>query len=138
MPRIDRTTRDLANFGEVFRSARVEQGISQHQIAETLGVRQSAVSAWEAGEAEPDREVVFRCEEIFELTPGSLSKILGYGPPVEGAESRKTASKKPGIQPNTRQAILLDPKLDKKGKDALLATYRALVLQSRWMTQTAA
>lgn len=137
MPRSDRTDRDLTKFGEVFRQARTEQAISQHQIAETLGVRQSAVSAWESGEAEPDREVVFRCEQIFELAAGSLSTILGYGPPVEVATRRMT-SKRPGILPNTRQAILLDPKLDKKGKEALLATYRALVVQSRCMEQTAA
>lgn len=73
-------TSGAATFGSAVRAARTERKISQVELAASLGTTQSLVSAYEAGDHEPPREVVFAIEDALGLSGGSLSRHLGYLP----------------------------------------------------------
>lgn len=114
----------------MFKMARVDAGMSQSAVAVALDIKQPSISAWEAGQNEPEREVVFRAEALFGLNPGTLSRSLGYGPPVQTGKSAR-AKRTVRSAANARDAILADPKLSKSAKEALLASYRAFISPSR-------
>lgn len=65
-------------FGEFFRKARKQSGLSQKQVAEKLGIHQSNVSDWENDISRPDYEKLIALAELYEV---SLYEILGVDPP---------------------------------------------------------
>ena len=65
-------------FGEFFREARKQSGLSQKQVAEKLGVYQSNVSDWENDVSRPEYENLIALAELYEV---SLYDILGVKPP---------------------------------------------------------
>lgn len=79
----------LKEFGAVIRQHRLERGLSQQQLADVLrefcdiAVSASAVGEWERGLSEPTKDKVFGLEVVFHLKSGTLSWLLGYGPPTE-------------------------------------------------------
>lgn len=106
----------LTEFGTALKNARGVRQMTQGQLGEALGgVTQSAISAWEAGDYEPSPQLVFAAEQILELGPGHLSRILGYLP-LEAAEA----------PPSFEDAVLNDRTLDEPLQRALLALYREL------------
>lgn len=76
----DSCTTPLAEFGAAIRAARTEKKILQSELAEAVGSTQSLVSAYEKGEHEPPREVVYAIERALDAPAGSLSRFLGYLP----------------------------------------------------------
>lgn len=65
-------------FGKFFREARKQSGLSQKQVAEMLGIRQSNISDWENDISRPEYEKLIALAEIYEV---SLYDILGVKPP---------------------------------------------------------
>ncbi len=65
-------------FGEFFRKARRQSGLSQRQVAERLGIHQSNISDWENDISRPDYEKLIALAELYEVT---LYEILGIDPP---------------------------------------------------------
>ena len=61
-----------ASMGEKIRQARENAGLSQKQLAEALGLDQSAVSNWETGKNEPTLHNLRRMADILGVDPGSL------------------------------------------------------------------
>lgn len=117
-------TEDLTPFAAALRSSRIAAGLSQIELARLLDVTQGSVSRWEIGMKQPDREHVFYLEQALNVAPGTLSSLLPFSTPAKASgRSRRPAS--------TRQAILADEKLTKTAKNALLATYQALISPSR-------
>lgn len=105
-------------FGKALSTARQARNISQAQLGKMLGgITQSAVSAWESGEAEPSPETVFHLERRLDVRPGQLSKHLGYVP----AGTKRSQSVR------TPEAIQDDPDLDDFAKRVLIAAYRELL-----------
>jgi transcriptional regulator with XRE-family HTH domain len=51
--------------------------ISQRMIAEELGLRQQAVSAWETGVAEPSLDTIAKLEDLLNLERGQLLRDAG-------------------------------------------------------------
>lgn len=107
---------DLVAFGralaaELHRMARSEFA---HRVAEVSGesVSEAAVSLWLLGRSEPSRQKVFAMEQVLEVRPGTLSRLLGYLP--VGARTLATAD----------EAIRADPNLSRTAKRVLLAAYR--------------
>ncbi|MEY2452398.1 MAG: helix-turn-helix protein [Acidimicrobiaceae bacterium] len=89
--------------------------MTQQELAEAVGVTQSAVSAWEADGAIPEPRVVFAVERALRLSPGQLSGALGYVP-VDAM----------GVTHGVVESVEADPSLDEVGRRVLLAVYREL------------
>jgi transcriptional regulator with XRE-family HTH domain len=108
-------------FGAALASARAVRGITQRALGERLGgTTQSAISAWEAGEAEPAPDTVFTVEEALELPGGHLSRILGYLPASDGVKASSVPD-----------AVVADPLLDDVQKRGIIALYRELTGQRK-------
>lgn len=89
--------------------------MSQKALGEALGgLSQAAVGGWVGGESEPSPARVFAIEEILELPPGHLSKLLGYLPP----------SAVGGPDATFGELVAADPLLDDSQKRGILALYR--------------
>jgi transcriptional regulator with XRE-family HTH domain len=109
-------------FGVALASARSVRGVTQRSLGELLGgTTQSAISAWEAGEAEPAPDTVFTVEQALELPGGHLSRILGYLP--ASTDGVKASS--------VPDAVVADPLLDDLQKRGIIALYRELTGQRK-------
>ena len=73
---------------------RKQQGLSQEELAEKLGVSRQAVSKWERSEASPDTDNLIALAKIYGLT---LDELV-YG---EKAGEEKTA---PETEPKNEKA----------------------------------
>lgn len=75
---------------------------------------QAHVSDWLSGRRTPSPAQVFALERVLGAAPGSLSRLVGYLP----ADAVAAVS--------VEDAIVADPTLTARHRDALLAMYRAL------------
>jgi len=57
----------LATLQQMIRDARSAKGLSQYDLAEKLGVRNIAVSAWETGKNNPSPENMVALIEVLGL-----------------------------------------------------------------------
>jgi len=104
-------------FRRALRRARESCGLSQRAVGEAVGRTGSAVWQWEEGRGAPDYATVAKLEEVLELAPGSLAKLLGYvSPEVDGPVS-------------VVEAVNADPRLNDSGRELLTSVYRWLVRQ---------
>ena len=109
-------------FGAALASARAVRGITQRALGERLGgTTQSAISAWEAGEAEPAPDTVFSVEVALDLPGGHLSRVLGYLPC--GPDGVKASS--------VPDAVVADALLDDPQKRGIIALYKELTGQRK-------
>jgi transcriptional regulator with XRE-family HTH domain len=60
-------TRAQFEFRKALVRARIDAGLTQREMAERLGVKQSAVARWEAGQTMPTLESLFRVAKSFDL-----------------------------------------------------------------------
>src|SRR5687768_356630 len=100
-------------FATLLAEVMAARGISQSQLGDLVGRSQKAVSDWVTGNAEPPPTMVFALEAILSLSPGALSRCLGYVP-VSVLEA----------QPTVEDALLTDPTLDESYRLAAIASYR--------------
>lgn len=97
-----------ADFGAALREA---MGATTAQaLADHVGLTRDAVAKWMAGTTEPPPLTVFAVERFLGVTPGDLSRHLGY---------------QPLGSPQVLAAIDADPALTDQGKAMLRAAYRA-------------
>lgn len=61
-------------FGGKFREARIQNGYTQKQIAEKLGIEQSNISDWENNVSRPEYENLIMLAKIYGET---LETLLG-------------------------------------------------------------
>ena len=59
-------------IGEKIRRLRIQKGMSQARLGETLSVSQDTVSLWETGKSLPDIETPVRICAIFDVTSDYL------------------------------------------------------------------
>lgn len=109
-------------FGHALSEAMRIQGFTQAGLGARLGeMGQSSISAWTTGGAlPPDVETVFALERALKLSPGQLSKHLGFLP-TSKARSVLTVA----------DAVLADDHLDDDGQRVLLATYKELIAAAK-------
>lgn len=62
-----REGRALATLHQMIREAREKRGLSQYQLAELLGVRNTTVSTWELGKVNPSPENMVALITILDL-----------------------------------------------------------------------
>ena len=61
-------------FGENFRKIRISNNLTQKQVADLMGIRQSNVSDWEADKSRPEYEHLIELAQIYDV---SLEELLG-------------------------------------------------------------
>lgn len=59
-------------FCKNLKNARLENGLTQKQVAEHLGVVESCYANWEQGRTEPNLEMLRRLSALFHLTVDEL------------------------------------------------------------------
>ncbi len=74
------------NIGSKIKELRVENNLTQKQLAEKLFVTPQALSKWENGENEPSLSVVAQLAEIFNV---SLNEVMGVNEVVDKKETNK-------------------------------------------------
>jgi transcriptional regulator with XRE-family HTH domain len=105
----------VVSFGEALRGALSDRSMSQQALAHQLGLSsQSVVSQWISGTHEPSPGRVFAIEQVLDLAPGQLSRLLGYLP-LEA----EPVMDLPG-------AVAIDPTLTDQQRQAILALYDVL------------
>lgn len=57
---------------------RKQNGFTQEQVAERLGVSRQAVAKWERGESLPDIENAIALADMYEITVDSLVRSISY------------------------------------------------------------
>lgn len=65
----------MSGFGARLRRLRQERGLSQKELGDALGVRNTTVSQWESEINEPSREMVAKLAQFFGVTTDYL--LLG-------------------------------------------------------------
>ncbi len=63
---------DLSKTGRLIARLRREKGLTQKDVAETLGICAKTVSKWETGHGFPDVGFITRLSEIFQVDPSKL------------------------------------------------------------------
>lgn len=64
----------IMEFGEQFKKVRLQNGYTQKQVAERLGVHQSNVSDWENNISRPEYENLIALAQMYDET---LESLLG-------------------------------------------------------------
>lgn len=64
----------MSNFGEKLRSYRVEKGLKQEELANILGITQSAVSHFEKNTRFPPKNIITKLAEVFDVEEDFLIK----------------------------------------------------------------
>ena len=83
-------------LGATIHQKRIEQGLSQEQLAEFVGVSRQAVSKWEVGDAIPDTDKLIPLARALGIT---VDELLGNT--AEGhSRSAPDASVPPEKQPS--------------------------------------
>lgn len=60
------------SLGEAIKAHRMERGMTQEFVAESLGVSRQAVSKWESGTSDPSTANLFALAELFRIKPETL------------------------------------------------------------------
>lgn len=71
------------NIGENIQRLRIKANLTQSQLADYIGVSQSAVYYWEKGKREPNTETILKLLNIFHITLDEL-----YGIEIDTTEER--------------------------------------------------
>ena len=65
----------MVDFGDILKKLRIEEGMTQQQLADRLGVTKSVVSYYELHERYPSPDVLMRLARIFHVTTDYLLGI---------------------------------------------------------------
>lgn len=84
-------------FGEKLQRLRRREGLSQEQLAASLGVSRQAVSKWELGEAVPGTENVVEISRLFRVSTDDLLLAERDLPPAAPPPAGEQA---PAARPN--------------------------------------
>ena len=60
-------------FGDNFKKIRIQCGLTQQQVANKLGIRQSNVSDWEMDKSRPEYENLIKLAKLYDV---SLEDLL--------------------------------------------------------------
>lgn len=93
-------------IGRIIKDSRISAGLTQLQVAQSLGRPQNTISSWEVGRAQPDANTLF---ELFELFHRSVDEAFGFSSPHE----------KEAFSPAERAHIKKYRTLDEHGKEAV-------------------
>jgi transcriptional regulator with XRE-family HTH domain len=109
-------------FRRALKQAREDAGLSQRALARAVDVSPGAVWQWERDRdgTVPRLDMTTQLEQVLNLEPGQLSRLLGYVP----------TTAEPGTMTSVVAAARADPRLGDSERELLIAVYRELVRQS--------
>lgn len=73
----------MVDFGAKLKQLRLEEGLTQQQLADRIGVTKSVISYYELQERYPSPEVLTKLASIFHVTTDSLLGIERSGDYVD-------------------------------------------------------
>ncbi|MBE6584668.1 MAG: helix-turn-helix transcriptional regulator [Ruminococcaceae bacterium] len=73
----------MVDFGAKLKKLRLEEGLTQQQLADRIGVTKSVVSYYELQERYPSPEVLTKLASIFHVTTDSLLGIERSGNSID-------------------------------------------------------
>jgi len=94
------------SFGENLKNVRKQRGITQEQLAETLGVSRQAISKWESDNGYPETEKLLVISEALNISVDSLlndSSTLEVKQKIAETDSVKVSNKLYIIDANKRK-----------------------------------
>lgn len=107
-------------FGEALRQALDSARMSGRGLAREMGLAPASVSKWLRGKTTPPPETVARAERCLSVSPGTLSRLLGYVLVNELSDHSPSS---------VAEAANSDQSLGPRERAVLLAVYRELVQQ---------
>lgn len=90
-------------IGSRIRKYRKELGLTQEQLAETIGVTKSRISNWEQGINRPDADILADLSKALNVSPSILLDV--YLSDDELNEQEKRVIKAYRDKPDLRQAV---------------------------------
>ncbi len=112
-------------IGQVIKNSRLAAGLTQVQVAETLGRPQNTISAWEMGRAQPDANTLF---ELFQVLGRSVDEAFGF------SSSNKKA---PPYSSEAMHLLELYRDLNNEGQEKLLDYADDLVASGKYIKSDA-
>lgn len=61
--------------GNIIRKARLQQKMTQKQLADKIGISDKAISKWECGYGNPDISLVLKLSDILSIDVRELLKV---------------------------------------------------------------
>lgn len=96
----------VSGFGERLRVSRDKAGLTQAQVAETLGVSWQTISNWETGQRVPGAEDLFRLSELYGESPVFLLRGVRPKTLAEHPLGGELATRVAGLSPERQQEVL--------------------------------
>lgn len=107
-------------IGNRIKLARRERGKSQEWLAEEVGVRQTSVSAWERGSADPTVDNMSRVSQVLNVNFEWLAKGVGAMTVGGGSALNEQPSAYDMQTEEQRELLALFDQLSKKKREVLM------------------
>ena len=112
-------------FADRLKELRKDKGMTQVQLAETLGVSKGTVAMWEIGKREPNFETLDRLSDIFDRR---IDYILGYSDDASSPKMTDEEYEQLGrweVEDQFREILMSYLALDEYGKTAVESLIKA-------------
>lgn len=101
------------SFGELLRERRLARGLTQADLAHSLGVRQQAVGRWEADKDLPRRETIRVIADQLDISGEQIAVAMGYVDEPDDEPDEATVLRLPkGVRLTTKQQAAVSAILD--------------------------
>ena len=118
-------------FADRLKEIRTEKGITQVQLAETMGVSKGTVAMWETGKREPNFETLNQLSDIFDKR---IDYILGYSNDASSPKMTEEDIDQLGVwaaEDSFNETVTAYLRLDEYGKAAVESLIRAEMVRCR-------
>ena len=118
-------------FADRLKEIRAEKGITQVQLAETMGISKGTVAMWETGKREPNFETLNQLSDIFDKR---IDYILGYSNDASSPKMTEEDMEQLGVweaEESFNETVTAYLRLDEYGKAAVESLIRAEMIRCR-------
>ena len=118
-------------FADRLKEIRTEKGITQVQLAETMGISKGTVAMWETGKREPNFETLNQLSDIFDKR---IDYILGYSNDASSPKMTEEDMEQLGAwaaEESFNETVTAYLRLDEYGKAAVESLIRAEMIRCR-------
>lgn len=118
-------------FADRLKEIRTEKGITQVQLAETMGISKGTVAMWETGKREPNFETLNQLSDIFDKR---IDYILGYSNDASSPKMTEEDMEQLGVwaaEESFNETVSAYLRLDEYGKAAVESLIRAEIIRCR-------